>query len=172
MRSRSKRCDRSSRRSINSRCNHISVATSAILGETVFRSAISAMNRSSGSSPIKKSRKPGLHLPASLKRGHDHEYRQSTTATEWSVRVSPSRKDHRGDERILCQRHEDAGERSPAYGRVGREHRTQFMSGVKEWKGFAVTAHGVGDDVTFYESTVDFIATNGSRFIWNRLRWR
>src|SRR5256885_14646782 len=41
------------------------------------------------------------------------------------------------------------------------EREKQFISGVKEWKGFAVTAHGVGDDVTFYESTVDFIATNG-----------
>ena len=41
------------------------------------------------------------------------------------------------------------------------EREKQFMSGVKEWKGFAVTANGVGDDVTFYESTVDFIATSG-----------
>jgi ketosteroid isomerase-like protein len=41
------------------------------------------------------------------------------------------------------------------------EREKQFMSGVKEWKGFTVTAHGVGNDVTFYESTVDFIATNG-----------
>jgi len=35
------------------------------------------------------------------------------------------------------------------------------MSGVKEWKGFNVTAQGVGDDVTFYECTMDFIATSG-----------
>src|SRR6185295_8538577 len=41
------------------------------------------------------------------------------------------------------------------------EREKQFMSGVKEWKGFNVTAHGVGDDVTFYESNIDFIATNG-----------
>jgi ketosteroid isomerase-like protein len=41
------------------------------------------------------------------------------------------------------------------------EREKHFMSGVKEWKGFAVTASGVGDDVTFYESNVDFIATNG-----------
>lgn len=41
------------------------------------------------------------------------------------------------------------------------EREKQFLSGVKEWKGFAVTASGVGDNVTFYESTMDFIATNG-----------
>ena len=41
------------------------------------------------------------------------------------------------------------------------EREKQFMSGVKEWKGFNVTASGVGDNVTFYESTIDFIATNG-----------
>jgi ketosteroid isomerase-like protein len=41
------------------------------------------------------------------------------------------------------------------------EREKQFMSGVKEWKGFNVTAQGVGDDVTFYECTMDFIATSG-----------
>ena len=41
------------------------------------------------------------------------------------------------------------------------EREKQFMSGVKEWKGFSVTALGVGDDVTFYECNIDFIATNG-----------
>jgi hypothetical protein len=41
------------------------------------------------------------------------------------------------------------------------EREKQFMSGVKEWKGFNVTAQGVGADVTFYECTMDFIATSG-----------
>jgi ketosteroid isomerase-like protein len=41
------------------------------------------------------------------------------------------------------------------------EREKQFMSGVKEWKGFNVTASGVGDNVTFYEATVDFITTDG-----------
>ena len=41
------------------------------------------------------------------------------------------------------------------------EREKQFLSGVKEWKGFTVAASGVGDNVTFYESTMDFIATNG-----------
>lgn len=41
------------------------------------------------------------------------------------------------------------------------EREKQFMSGVKEWKGFNVTAQGVGDNVTFYECTLDFIATSG-----------
>jgi SnoaL-like domain len=41
------------------------------------------------------------------------------------------------------------------------EREKQFMSSVKEWKGFNVTALGVGDDATFYECNIDFIATNG-----------
>jgi ketosteroid isomerase-like protein len=41
------------------------------------------------------------------------------------------------------------------------EREKQFMSGVKEWKGFNVTASAVGDNVTFYEATLDFIATSG-----------
>jgi hypothetical protein len=41
------------------------------------------------------------------------------------------------------------------------EREKQFMSGVKEWKGFNVAASGVGDNVTFYECSLDFIATNG-----------
>ncbi|MFO0701378.1 MAG: SnoaL-like domain-containing protein [Nitrospira sp.] len=41
------------------------------------------------------------------------------------------------------------------------EREKQFLSGVKEWKGFNVTASAVGNDVTFYECTMDFIATNG-----------
>ena len=41
------------------------------------------------------------------------------------------------------------------------EREKQFLSGVKEWKGFTVTAMAAGDNVTFYESQIDFIATNG-----------
>lgn len=41
------------------------------------------------------------------------------------------------------------------------EREKQFLSGVREWKGFTVTASAVGNDVTFYECTMDFIATNG-----------
>jgi ketosteroid isomerase-like protein len=41
------------------------------------------------------------------------------------------------------------------------EREKQFMNGVKEWKGFNVTASGVGDNLTFYESTIDFIAMSG-----------
>src|SRR6267142_6383876 len=39
------------------------------------------------------------------------------------------------------------------------EREKQFMSGVKELTGFTVTASGVGDNVTFYESTSDFVTT-------------
>ena len=41
------------------------------------------------------------------------------------------------------------------------EREKQFLSGVKEWKGFEVKASGTGDNVTFYECTLDFIATSG-----------
>ena len=41
------------------------------------------------------------------------------------------------------------------------EREKQFLSGVKEWKGFDVKASAAGDNVTFYECTMDFIATNG-----------
>ncbi|NOS82820.1 MAG: nuclear transport factor 2 family protein [Nitrospira sp.] len=41
------------------------------------------------------------------------------------------------------------------------EREKQFLSGVKEWKGFNVSASAVGDDVTFYECSLDFIATSG-----------
>jgi hypothetical protein len=41
------------------------------------------------------------------------------------------------------------------------EREKQAMSGVKELKGFTVTASGVGDNVTFYESTSDFVTTGG-----------
>lgn len=41
------------------------------------------------------------------------------------------------------------------------EREKQFLSGVKEWKGFNVTASAVGDNVTFYECSLDFVATSG-----------
>ena len=41
------------------------------------------------------------------------------------------------------------------------EREKQFMSGVKELRGFTVTASGVGDYVTFYESTSDIVTTGG-----------
>jgi len=44
---------------------------------------------------------------------------------------------------------------------INIEREKQFMSGVKEWKGFTVTASAVGDNVTFYESTSDFVTTGG-----------
>jgi ketosteroid isomerase-like protein len=42
------------------------------------------------------------------------------------------------------------------------EREKQFMSSVKEWKGFTVTALGAGDNVTFYEAVVDFVTTDGT----------
>lgn len=41
------------------------------------------------------------------------------------------------------------------------EREKQFLNGVKEWKGFHVTGSGVGENVTFYECVLEFIATNG-----------
>ncbi|MEW6542236.1 MAG: ester cyclase [Nitrospirota bacterium] len=42
------------------------------------------------------------------------------------------------------------------------EREKQFLSGVKEWKGFEVKAVGIGHDVTFYEAVFDFIGTDGA----------
>ena len=55
------------------------------------------------------------------------------------------------------------------------EREKQFMSGVKEWKGFNVTATGVGDNVTFYEAVMDFVATSGQYMHLEQVsvaRWR
>jgi ketosteroid isomerase-like protein len=41
------------------------------------------------------------------------------------------------------------------------EREKQFMSGVKELKAFTVTASGVGDNVTFYESASDIVTADG-----------
>lgn len=41
------------------------------------------------------------------------------------------------------------------------EREKQFLNGVKEWKGFHVTASAVGENVTLYECVMEFIATNG-----------
>jgi ketosteroid isomerase-like protein len=50
----------------------------------------------------------------------------------------------------------------PTIGRDANiEREKQFFTNVKEWKGFEVKSFAAGDDVTFYEAAVDFIATNG-----------
>ena len=52
---------------------------------------------------------------------------------------------------------------SPTVGREANiEREKQFLSTVKEWKGFQVTAQGTGQDVTFYETVMDWVATDGT----------
>ena len=41
------------------------------------------------------------------------------------------------------------------------EREQQVLSGVKEWKGFTVTASAAGHNVTFYECSMDFVTTGG-----------
>lgn len=51
----------------------------------------------------------------------------------------------------------------PTVGREANlEREKQFLGTVKEWKGFDVTAKGAGDDVTFYETVMDWITTDGT----------
>lgn len=51
----------------------------------------------------------------------------------------------------------------PTIGRQANlERERQFLSTVKEWRGFEVTAHGAGDNVTFYETVMDWIAKDGA----------
>jgi len=42
------------------------------------------------------------------------------------------------------------------------EREKQFLSTVKEWKRFDVPAKGVGEDVTFYETVMDWVTTDGT----------
>lgn len=51
----------------------------------------------------------------------------------------------------------------PTVGREANlEREKQFLKTVTEWKRFDVTAKGVGDDVTFYETVMDWITTDGT----------
>lgn len=47
---------------------------------------------------------------------------------------------------------------------VGRQanyvREKQFLDSVKEWKNFEVTATGAGDNVTFYETVMDWVTTD------------
>ena len=42
------------------------------------------------------------------------------------------------------------------------EREKQFLAMVKEWKGFQVISQGSGQDVTFYETVMDWVATDGT----------
>jgi hypothetical protein len=49
----------------------------------------------------------------------------------------------------------------PTVGREANlEREKQFLSTVKEWKGFDVLAKGVGENVTFYETVMDWVTTD------------
>ncbi len=51
----------------------------------------------------------------------------------------------------------------PTVGREANlEREKQFLSTVKEWKGFEVTAKGFGKDVTLYETVMDWVTTDGT----------
>jgi ketosteroid isomerase-like protein len=51
----------------------------------------------------------------------------------------------------------------PTAGREANlEREKQFLSTVKEWQRFDVTAKGVGEDVTFYETVMDWVTTDGT----------
>jgi ketosteroid isomerase-like protein len=55
------------------------------------------------------------------------------------------------------------------------EREKQFLANVKEWKGFAVKALAADGDVSFMESTIDFVAQNGSNVHLEQVsvaRWR
>jgi ketosteroid isomerase-like protein len=55
------------------------------------------------------------------------------------------------------------------------EREKQFLAQVKEWRGFDVQATAVHGDVSFIESTMDFVATNGAEVHLEQVsvaRWR
>ena len=52
---------------------------------------------------------------------------------------------------------------APTVGRTANlEREKQFLNTVKEWKRFDVIAKGIGDDVTFYETVMDWVTTDGT----------
>ncbi len=58
---------------------------------------------------------------------------------------------------------------------VNIEREKQFLSAVKEWKGFEVKSIAIGDGVTFYEAVFDWIATDGAPVHLEQVavaRWR
>ncbi len=51
----------------------------------------------------------------------------------------------------------------PTVGREANlEREKQFLSTVKEWQRLDITAKGSGDDVTFYETVMDWVTTDGT----------
>ncbi len=51
----------------------------------------------------------------------------------------------------------------PTVGREANyEREKQFLSTVKDWKRFDVIAKSVGDNVTFYETVMDWTSTDGT----------
>ena len=61
---------------------------------------------------------------------------------------------------------DDAVMEEPAYGRTeglpaNIEREKAFLASVREWKGFDVAAIGVGENVTFYEHTMDWVDVDG-----------
>jgi hypothetical protein len=51
----------------------------------------------------------------------------------------------------------------PTMGRKANlEREKQFLSTVKEWKRFDVLSKSVGEDFTFYETVMDWVATDGT----------
>jgi hypothetical protein len=51
----------------------------------------------------------------------------------------------------------------PTVGREANfEREKQFLSTVKEWQRFDVIAKGAGEDVTFYETVMDWVTTDGT----------
>ena len=51
----------------------------------------------------------------------------------------------------------------PTVGREANlEREKQFLSSVKDWQRFDVTAKGSGEDTTFYETVMDWVTTDGT----------
>jgi len=51
----------------------------------------------------------------------------------------------------------------PTVGRqTNLERERHFLSTVKEWRGFEVISQGAGNNVTFYETVMDWIGTDGT----------
>lgn len=60
-------------------------------------------------------------------------------------------------------RMQENGNRPTAGLEANVEREKQFLATVREWKGFEVKALAVDGDVSFYEASLDYVTTDGTR---------
>ena len=93
----------------------------------------------------------------------NHEHYKFTVTPATPLDLHSAGEDHGSQEGTLGRRDGDAGRRQSAYKTTGRKDSAgeTISQRGQEWKWFTAWAAGVGDNVTFYECVMEFVATNG-----------